>query len=221
MPLPLALFASSYNEDDESGTTLNQNSKASYIPSKNNKNNYMLDGNGNGNGNNINDKPKNKNTKHNPYQENGLKVVRNKEKIVASIFKYTVVNIPKLIVPFVEYHSFYIPLSNWNPIEYRFHPSITLVKIGTQNINIFIDFLHSQHYNNHYRLFDAFIVPSIPHIMHLVKCEIYSIYILLQKNNAVTIIVVIVVIFALIIAPIIVLITYTRYPYIINWRCFK
>ena len=41
MPLPLALFASSYNEDDESGTTLNQNSKASYIPSKNNKNNYI------------------------------------------------------------------------------------------------------------------------------------------------------------------------------------
>jgi len=66
MPLPLALFASSYNEDDESGTTLNQNSKASYIPSKNNKNNYMLDGDGNGNGsnsnnNNNNDKPKNKN----------------------------------------------------------------------------------------------------------------------------------------------------------------
>ena len=69
MPLPLALFASSYNEDDESGTTLNQNSKASYIPSKNNKNNYMLDGNGNGNSsnnnnnnnNNNNDKPKNKN----------------------------------------------------------------------------------------------------------------------------------------------------------------
>ena len=123
------------------------------------------------------------NAKHNPYQENGLKVVRNKEKIVASIFKYTVVNVPKLIVPFVEYHSFYIPLSNWNPIEYRFHPSITLVKIGTQNINIFIDFLHSQHYSNHYKLFDAFIVPSIPHIMHLVKCDIYSIYILLQKNN--------------------------------------
>ena len=63
MPLPLALFASSYNEDDESGTTLNQNSKASYIPSKNN---YMLDGNGNSNNNNNNnnnnnDKHKNKN----------------------------------------------------------------------------------------------------------------------------------------------------------------
>ena len=58
MPLPLALFASSYNEDDESGTTILQNSKASYIPAKNNKNNYMLDGNGN---NNNNDKPKNKN----------------------------------------------------------------------------------------------------------------------------------------------------------------
>jgi hypothetical protein len=64
MTIPLALFASSYNEDDESGTTLHQNSKASYIPSKNNKNNYMLDGNGNGNSsnnNNNNDKPKNKN----------------------------------------------------------------------------------------------------------------------------------------------------------------
>lgn len=126
----------------------------------------------------------NKNSKQNTYQENGLKVVRNKEKIYASIFKYTVVNVPKLIVPFMEYHSFYIPLSNWNPIEYRFNPSITLVKIGTQNINIFIDFLHSQHYSNHSKLFDAFIVPSIPHIMHLVKCEIYSIYVLLQKNNA-------------------------------------
>ena len=126
----------------------------------------------------------NKNTKQSPYQENGLKVIRNKEKIVASIFKYTVVNVPKLIAPFVEYHSFYIPLSTWNPIEYRFHPIITLVKIGTQNINVFIDFLHSQHYSNHYKLFDAFIVPSIPHIVHLVKYEIYSIYILLQKNNA-------------------------------------
>ena len=126
----------------------------------------------------------NKNAKHNQYQENGLKIVRNKEKIVASIFKYTVINVPKIIVPFVEYHSFYIPLSNWNPIEYIFHPSITLVKIGTQNINIFIDFLHSHHYNNHYTFFEAFIVPSIPHIMHMVKCEIYSIYILLQKNNA-------------------------------------
>ena len=58
MPLPLALFASSYNEDDESGTTILQNSKASYIPAKNDKNNYMLDGNGKSDNNN---KPKNKN----------------------------------------------------------------------------------------------------------------------------------------------------------------
>ena len=58
MTIPLALFASSYNEEEANGTTI-QNSKSSYTPVKNNKNNYIL-GN-NDNNNNINDYSKNKN----------------------------------------------------------------------------------------------------------------------------------------------------------------
>jgi len=128
-------------------------------------------------------------TNQNPYIENGLKIVKSKEKIYTSIFKYTGINIPKLIVPFVEYHSFYIPIINWNKIEYRFHPSIQLIKIGTQNINIFLDYLQLYHTNNDtdngkYKLFDVSIIPSFSHIFHLIKSEMYSIYILLQKNNA-------------------------------------
>ena len=76
--------------------------------------------------------------KENIYEKNGLKILKSKEKICTSIFKYTGINIPKLVVPFVEYHSFYIPIVNWNKVEYRFHPSIQLIQIGTQNINIFI-----------------------------------------------------------------------------------
>ena len=125
----------------------------------------------------------------NPYIENGLKMIKSKEKVYASIFKYTGINIPKLIVPFVEYHSFYIPILNWNKIEYRFHSSIQLIKIGTQNINIFLDYLQLYHTNidtnnGKHILFDVSIIPSFSHIFHLIKSEIYSIYILLQKNNA-------------------------------------
>ena len=58
MTIPLALFASSYNEEEANGTTI-QNSKSSYTPVKNNKNNYIL-GN-NDNNANINDYSKNKN----------------------------------------------------------------------------------------------------------------------------------------------------------------
>jgi hypothetical protein len=41
MTIPLALFASSYNEEEANGSTV-QNSKSSYTPVKNNKNNYIL-----------------------------------------------------------------------------------------------------------------------------------------------------------------------------------
>ena len=44
MTIPLALFASSYNEEEANGTTI-QNSKSSYTPVKNNKNNYILGNN--------------------------------------------------------------------------------------------------------------------------------------------------------------------------------
>lgn len=59
MTIPLALFASSYNEEEANGSTV-QNSKSSYTPVKNNKNNYSL-GNNDNNSNN-NDYYKNKNT---------------------------------------------------------------------------------------------------------------------------------------------------------------
>lgn len=135
------------------------------------------------------------NTDHieNIYEKNGLKIVKSKEKICTSIFKYTGINIPKLVVPFVEYHSFYIPIVNWNKVEYRFHPSIQLIQIGTQNINIFLDYLQLYHTNNvtmsndsnkYARLFEVSILPSFSHVFHLIKSEIYSIYVLLQKNNA-------------------------------------
>ena len=55
MTIPLALFASSYNEEEANGTTI-QNSKSSYTPVKNNKNNYILGNNDN------NDYSRNKNT---------------------------------------------------------------------------------------------------------------------------------------------------------------
>ena len=139
----------------------------------------------------------NKNSKHeeneNIYEKNGLKIVKSKEKIYTSIFKYTGINIPKLVVPFIEYHSFYIPIVNWNKVEYMFHPSIQLIQIGTQNINIFLDYLQLYHTNNatmsndsnkYARLFDVSILPSFSHVFHLIKSEIYSIYVLLQKNNA-------------------------------------
>ena len=128
----------------------------------------------------------------NIYEENGVKVIKTKEKIYTSIFKYTGINIPKLIVPFVEYHSFYIPIVNCNTTEYRFHPSIHLIQIGTQNINIFLDYIQLYHTNNatmsdnsnkYSRLFDVSILPAFSHIFHLIKSEIYSIYVLLQKNN--------------------------------------
>ena len=42
-------------------------------------------------------------------EKNGLKISRRKEKIYSSIFIYTGINVPKIVVPFLEYHSFYIP----------------------------------------------------------------------------------------------------------------
>ena len=55
MTIPLALFASSYNEEEANGSTL-QKSKSSYNVVKNNKNNYILGNNDN------NDYSRNKNT---------------------------------------------------------------------------------------------------------------------------------------------------------------
>ena len=73
MTIPLALFASSYNEEEANGSTI-QNSKSSYTPVKNNKNNYILGNNDN------NDYSKNKNTnlrktiKHKPTAPNESKL---------------------------------------------------------------------------------------------------------------------------------------------------
>lgn len=55
MTIPLALFASSYNEEEANGTTI-KNSKSSYTPVNNNKSNYILGNNDN------NDYSRNKNT---------------------------------------------------------------------------------------------------------------------------------------------------------------
>ena len=66
MTLPLALFASSYNEDDANESIIH-NSKSSYTPVKNNKNNYILGNNDNNNNyrDNIgNTYSKNKNANH-------------------------------------------------------------------------------------------------------------------------------------------------------------
>ena len=73
MTIPLALFASSYNEEEANGSTV-QNSKSSYTPVKNNKNNYILGNNDN------NDYSKNKNPnlrktiKHKPTAPNESKL---------------------------------------------------------------------------------------------------------------------------------------------------
>ena len=142
----------------------------------------------------------NKNSKHeeneNIYEKNGLKIAKKKEKICTSIFMYTGINIPKMVVPFLEYHSFYIPITNWNTVDYRFHASIHLIQIGMQNINILLEYLQLYHTNNatmnkdskkYARLFEVSILPSLSHIFHLIKSEIYSIYVLLQKNNTGTV----------------------------------
>jgi hypothetical protein len=119
-----------------------------------------------------------------------LKDFKKKEKIYITIFKYTGVTIPKIVVPFVVYHSFYIPIVNpaWYKIEYRFHPSIVLVKIGSQNMSILIEYLKKL-YKNEVKSdivnpFIFSILPSLSHIMHMIKKEVYSVYMLLQKNNA-------------------------------------
>jgi hypothetical protein len=136
---------------------------------------------------------KNENIYENIYEKNGLKISKKKEKICSSIFIYTGINIPKMVVPFLEYHSFYIPITNWDTVDYRFHASIHLIQIGMQNINILLEYLQLYHTNNatmnkdskkYARLFEVSILPSLSHIFHLIKSEIYSIYVLLQKNNA-------------------------------------
>lgn len=154
--------------------------------------------------NSENSKIENHNT--NPYQENGVHISKNKEKIYVSIYKYTGASIPKIIVPFVIYHRFYIPISSqpsqpsqdWNRIEYRFHPSIQLVKIGTQNVTLLYEFLECcyeglnaqipiptpTHKSYKYKLpFKCTILPSLRHIFHMIKTDLCCIYVLLQKNN--------------------------------------
>lgn len=130
----------------------------------------------------------NKNTNKDLYEENGLKDFKKKDKIYSSIFKYTGVTIPRVVVPFVIYHSFYIPIvnSSWYKIEYRFHPSIILIKIGNQNMNILIEYFKNLHTNQTKNInpFLFSILPSFYHIMHMIKKEMYSIYVMLQKNNA-------------------------------------
>ena len=132
----------------------------------------------------------NKKNNQNLYEENGLRDFKKKDKIYTTIFKYTGLTIPKIVVPFVVYHSFYIPIVNpaWYKIEYMFHPSIILVKIGSQNMNILIEYLKnlyiSKENSNIINPFMFLILPSISHIMHMIKSEVYSIYMLLQKNNA-------------------------------------
>ena len=134
--------------------------------------------------------PENKKNNQNLYEENGLKDFKKKEKIYTTIFKYTGVTVPKIVVPFVVYHSFYIPIVNpaWYKIEYRFHPSIVLVKIGSQNMSILIEYLKKLYTNevksNIVNPFLFSMLPSLSHIMHMIKKEVYSVYMLLQKNNA-------------------------------------
>ena len=146
-------------------------------------------------------KMKNKNILTDLYEENGLIISKYKTKIYASIYRYTGASIPKMIVPFVIYHRFYIPISaqpsqEWHRIEYRFHPSIQLIKIGTQNVTLLYDFLEScyeglnthehKNMNKSYKykhLFRCCIIPSLRHIFHMIKTELCSIYILIQKNN--------------------------------------
>lgn len=125
----------------------------------------------------------------NLYKENGLIDFKKKDKIYITIFKYTGVTIPNIVVPFVIYHSFYVPFVNvvWYNIEYRFHSSIILIKVGSQNMNIFIEYLKELYINNSNtdikNPFIFSILPGLSHIIHMIKKEVYSIYMLIQKNN--------------------------------------
>jgi hypothetical protein len=76
MTIPLALFASSYNEDDANGTTI-QNSKSSYTPVKNNKNNFILHNNDNNDKNDKNDRNDN-NYKSRNSNQNLRKTIKQK-----------------------------------------------------------------------------------------------------------------------------------------------
>jgi hypothetical protein len=56
-------------------------------------------------------------------------------------------------------------------------------------MNIFLNYLQLYHTNDNISngkysvIFDVTILPSFSHVCHLIKSEIYSIYVLLQKNN--------------------------------------
>ena len=138
-------------------------------------------------------------TTTNIYEDNGLIITEKKRRIYASIYKYTGTTLPKTVIPFVVYHRFYIPISSqpsqdWYRIEYRFHSSIQLIKIGTQNITLLYEFLEScydgldptsnQSKIYKYRLpFVCAIIPSLRHIFHMIKLGLWSVYILLQKTT--------------------------------------
>lgn len=71
MTLPLALFASSYNDDDVSGSTI-QNSKASYMEGKGSQNDYNLANNSSKNKPNLRKTIKQKPTTHNESKLSAL-----------------------------------------------------------------------------------------------------------------------------------------------------
>ena len=118
------------------------------------------------------------------HQKDWIDIIKNKNNnkpiINISLYKYTNTKIPSFIIPFSNYKSYYFDMSLWKNINYNLHSSIHIIKIGTSNINILFDFFKSNQIMN---LFSCSFIPSLAYITHLIKNNIYNIYVLLEKKS--------------------------------------
>jgi len=104
---------------------------------------------------------------------------REKSRVNVTIYKYTNKNVSNLILPFLNYTSFFFDMKLWRNIQYKIHNSITIIKIGTQNINLLFDFIKNK--CNQY--FNLIIIPTFSNITYLIQKNILTFYFLLEKKH--------------------------------------
>ena len=80
---------------------------------------------------------------------------------------------------FTSYQSYWFNIEYWFKSKYTLHPSVKLLKISSQNLNLLYSFLVS----SKGKYFNCFIYPDISNLIELIDARVYTIYCIMKNDT--------------------------------------
>jgi len=83
------------------------------------------------------------------------------------------------IVPLCIYSTYGFKMDGtWNKVDFKIHPSLAIIEIGTQNMHVLTDFIRVNH-----NKFDLVGIPETANIIELIKTKNWFVYIIVENGE--------------------------------------